>query len=463
MVSGFRQIAPLELPLGQDALFEQACNDAAVGLCLVDPAGTFLRVNPALCQFLERRESEIVGTNFACLTHPDDLEESRRAHRTLTEGTQDSVHLEKRYLLPGGGFVWADLTISTVRHPATGTPRFFISQVRDITARKEAERQLRESREAFRLLAETSTDLIARLAVDGTYLYVSPACQTLLGYAQEEMVGHSTYDFIHAEDAEELRRLHRQLLDTGEPSTSTYRISRANAGWAWFETSARLVHLGEEKPHPEIHASSRDVTGRKRAEERIRELARRLEEANRFLKEANLSLKEIAATDPLTGLGNRRDFERRLNLELRRASRSGTPVSLLYLDLDRFKAYNDRFGHPAGDEVLIKLGALLADSVRTSDSVARLGGEEFVVLLPQTGVEGAVTLAEKLRLTVAQHLAARRPITVSVGAATLELPTDGSPDLDAIAGSLVDAADTALYTAKREGRNRVCQTTVVLD
>jgi diguanylate cyclase (GGDEF)-like protein/PAS domain S-box-containing protein len=463
MVAATTSRSPPDLGLGHVALFERACNDAAVGLCLLDGAGTFLRVNSALCRILGRTERELVGTHFASITDPADLEMSRKIHRDLSAGVSHSVTFEKRYLRVDGTAMWAELTISAVQDSGSGLPRFFITQVRDITDRKEAQRELRDSREAFRLLAEASTDLIARHDLEGHFLYVSPASRVLLGYPPDELVGRSAYELIHAEDVDEVQRSHREVLETGGPATSTYRVRRADGSWTWFETSARAVRLGEHSKGTEIHSSSRDVAARKRDEGRIRDLARRLEEANRHLKEANLSLKEIAATDPLTGLGNRRDFDRRLNLELRRASRSGTPTSLLYLDLDHFKHYNDRFGHPAGDELLIKLSSLLTDSVRTSDSVARIGGEEFVVLLPQTDVDGATTLAEKLRRSVAHHLAARRPITISIGVATLALPPNGSPDLEALSDALVDAADGALYRAKHEGRNRVRHRTVTLD
>lgn len=441
-------------PEGGDFLFERACNDAAIGLCLVDPSGKFLRVNASLCRLLGRTREDLLGKGFDAITHPDDLDSSRILHGELTRGERETATLEKRYLTTDGRTVWTRVTISAVRDRETGAPHFFITQIEDVSDRKETERQLRLTRREFQLLAEASTDLISRHDLGGTYLYVSPAARSLLGYDPDELVGRNVFDLVHPEDLPELESGHASLLAGRRPFTCTYRFRREDGTWAWFETSARLVELGDEDHRTEIHASSRDVTGRKRAEERIRDLARRLEEANRHLKQANLSLKEIAATDPLTGLGNRRAFERRLHLELRRASRRGGALSLLYLDLDRFKAYNDRFGHVAGDELLIKLGALLAESVRTSDSVARIGGEELVVVLPETAEEGARTLAEKLRRTVAERLAGRRPLTVSVGAATLHVPHERSPDLESLSAALIQTADAALYEAKRRGRNR---------
>lgn len=190
-------------------------------------------------------------------------------------------------------------------------------------------------------------------------------------------------------------------------------------------------------------------------EARLRTLARRLREANRRLRQANHALRQLASTDPLTGVANRRELDDRLQIELRRAARSGAPLSLLFLDVDHFKAYNDRFGHPAGDEALVRLGALLCQAVRTSDEVARFGGEEFVIVLPDTDEEGARTLAEKVRARVGAGMVGAGPMTASIGVATCRLVRGRGADYRMEARRLLAAADRALYEAKRAGRDRV--------
>lgn len=444
------------LVTGQDALlFERACADAAIGLCLLDPSGIFLRVNRRFCELVGRTEKQLLGTGFLAITHPDDLHLSQKIRREIRDGSRESISTEKRYVRPDGSVVHGKVTISAVREQADAPVRFYIAQVEDTTARRRVEEELRYSREEFKLLAESSSDMIARQDSEGRLLYVSPASRSLLGYDPEELIGRRVGALVHPEDAADTEQVLNSLVEGGRAHTVTYRIRRKDGTWGWFETCARMVRLEEGDAPVQVHSSSRDVTARKRSEERIRELARRLEEANRHLKQANLSLKEIAATDPLTGLGNRRELERLLNLELRRSSRDGLPLSLLYLDLDHFKSYNDRYGHPAGDELLIKLSGLLAASVRTSDSVARVGGEEIIVLLPATDIDGAVVLGEKLRQAVAERLGARRPITLSVGAATLRVAIDQSPDLAVLADMLIQTADRALYRSKEGGRNRL--------
>jgi len=159
-------------------------------------------------------------------------------------------------------------------------------------------------------------------------------------------------------------------------------------------------------------------------------------------------LEHLSVTDALTGLGNRRAFEEALEVELARARRTGLPVSLVLLDLDRFKNFNDLHGHQAGDAALVAIGRVLRETLRAEDRASRYGGEEFALLLPATGKPAAAELAERVRTEVeASTLPDGKRITVSLGVA--------SDDGNAPADRLVAAADTRLYAAKRRGRNRV--------
>ena len=184
-----------------------------------------------------------------------------------------------------------------------------------------------------------------------------------------------------------------------------------------------------------------------------RELEAKIHERTHELAEANARLAQLAVTDGLTGLYNHRHLHERLSLEVERSQRSGLPLSLLMLDVDHFKQFNDTFGHPAGDEVLRQLARVLNDTRRANDVVARYGGEEFAVILVDTAKFTAAKVAERVRERIALHDfsdAAQKAgkISVSIGVATF--PDDGTD-----AEGLVRAADTALYAAKRAGRNRV--------
>lgn len=158
---------------------------------------------------------------------------------------------------------------------------------------------------------------------------------------------------------------------------------------------------------------------------------------------------QLSVTDALTGLSNRRYLETRLNEEIQRSSRHGFGMSFMMLDVDEFKSYNDRFGHPAGDEALKLVGLILKDVVRGEDVPARYGGEEFAVLFPQTSIKEAEAIAERIRERVEETEFPYRRITVSIGLSSY------SDELSTIA-QIISAADQALYDAKRAGRNTVC-------
>jgi len=170
---------------------------------------------------------------------------------------------------------------------------------------------------------------------------------------------------------------------------------------------------------------------------------------NLELSAKNISLHEMATTDGLTGLQNRRMFQDFMSREYDLAVRHKRPLSLIIMDVDYFKKFNDSFGHPAGDAVLKRIGVLLKQLARKTDCVGRYGGEEFVLLLPQTGSEDALMIANRIQQTVADEKWEHRGVTVSVGVSSL-----GDSKINNV-DDLLKSADMALYAAKEGGRNRV--------
>ncbi len=185
-----------------------------------------------------------------------------------------------------------------------------------------------------------------------------------------------------------------------------------------------------------------------------RDLERKVAERTQALQAANEQLELLAITDPLTGLANRRRLTDILDAEWRRSIRPGTPIAVAMIDVDQFKLYNDRYGHPAGDECLCKVATAIRLTIRETDLVARYGGEEFAVVLPSTDERDAATIAERVRAAVAglalPHASvATEIVTVSVGVAATVPNRTGTPE------QLIKFADSQLYEAKRTGRNRV--------
>ncbi|WP_370655763.1 sensor domain-containing diguanylate cyclase [Paracraurococcus lichenis] len=308
---------------------------------------------------------------------------------------------------------------------------------RELARRRTLEEAARASEATFRLLAENSGDGVCRLDAEGRRLYTSPASAAIYGRPVEELVGRHLLDDITSEDATAVRDAIARLRGGEAATRIEFRAVRPDGAPVWVEASWRALRNPVTGRTEGIVAVKRDVTERKALERRLAALAR---------------------TDGLTGLPNRRAFDEALALEWSRARRESTPVSLLLLDVDRFKLFNDTYGHPAGDACLRAVAGAVASAVhRPADLVARYGGEEIVVLLPNTSAAGAEMLAEQVRAAVEAvgltHTAnlPSSVVTVSVGVATA-LP---AADPDLFAEALLAAADAALYSAKHSGRNRV--------
>ena len=194
--------------------------------------------------------------------------------------------------------------------------------------------------------------------------------------------------------------------------------------------------------------AQQEIVDRKLMEQKIREYSLHLEKQRQELEEANIRLSVQASTDGLTGLNNHRAFQEGLAKEVQRAFRYQAAVSLILLDVDKFKQYNDTYGHPAGDQVLKQVASVLQTNARSTDFVARYGGEEFVIVLPDTDAVQAHEVAERMRQAIEAQTWEKRFVTASFGVSTLSLTA-------ASASSLIAQADKALYHSKHAGRNRV--------
>lgn len=320
------------------------------------------------------------------------------------------------------------------------------------------------SEEARRRVA----DLVLATTAQGVWL-VDEASRTtfanqhmanLLGYSQDEMYGRHMFDFMDDEGRGICHR-NMEVRRSGALDQNDFKFVRKDGRQLWVLMDTNPVQ-SSTGAYAGALAMVTDITAKKAAEESLRaerqNLELRVKQRTQALEEANRQLADLATRDGLTGLFNHRHFQERLEHEIHRAHRYESTLSLLFIDVDHFKAYNDKHGHPEGDELLRSMGQLLlsggASLLRAADLAARYGGEEFVVVLPETALQGAGVVAERIRRAVATY-PFRHPhpqpsgrVTISVGVAELASGADAK-------GRLLASADAALYRSKANGRNRV--------
>ena len=268
----------------------------------------------------------------------------------------------------------------------------------------------------------------------GEIIDVNPALCRILGYRPEQIVGSNAADFMLPEDMHLTDQFYRELYaGKRDHFQAEKRYLDARGEIVEAEIGVALVRDARGEPLYTV-TQLIDVTERNHAQ--------------RALLAANEALKRLSTTDSLTGLSNRRALDHALRREFARAQRNGSPLSLITLDIDHFKRINDRYGHPVGDEVLAQFGLVLQESVRETDTAARPGGEEFTILLPDTPLEQAKVLAERLQLKLHDTSWPVESVTASFGIACL------GPVINDVR-ALLRAADRALYEAKAVGRDRI--------
>lgn len=296
-------------------------------------------------------------------------------------------------------------------------------------------RALRKSEAHYRLLANNIADIIILIDSRSLLRYVSDSVEPVLGLRARDLVGKSCFDLVHPDDRESVLQATAGIVSADSVNTVVFRHQRGDGTMAWVESKFKLAADTTEAAKREFLCVIRDVTERKRMEDELTQLNRRLT--------------QLAATDGLTGLTNRRTFDN----FLRREYESCDEIAVLLFDIDNFKGYNDSYGHQAGDRCLQAVAKAIGDETsHTFGLAARYGGEEFAVVLPNTSESEALRVAEAVRLTVRalgipNTAATRGYVTISAGVAARTRST-----LDE--STLVGEADTALYEAKRLGRNR---------
>ena len=367
----------------------------------------------------------------------EDRPVSEKALKAHFDGEASVYDCEVRVRHRDGRLIWIRDFGRVVSWTLEGQPEWVSGAHLDITSHKDLEQSLREESEANRELIQTleRAQEIGNLGywkanLDAGDLYWSEKVFEIFGVSSDTFTPsvNAFRTFIHAEDLALVDAMEVQARQTGLFDVE-HRVVRPDGSVRW------VYERGDYTPVGGGHVfigTVRDITEQKEQEARLRELS---------------------FTDPLTQIPNRRVFMERLNESYELFSRREVPASVVMIDIDHFKAVNDTYGHGAGDEVIGNVARTLADRVRESDVPCRLGGEEFGVLLPGTGIEEAMDLAERLRVEIAGYACTTYrgevfQVTVSAGVSRFNRE-DEHPE------QALQRADAALYLAKATGRNRV--------
>jgi diguanylate cyclase (GGDEF)-like protein/PAS domain S-box-containing protein len=412
--------------------------------CLVlTPDLVIFEVNDAYLRVTQRTREGLVGRQIfeAFPDNPADPDASgvrnlcASLQRARDTGRCDTIALHRYDIRSpaghGEGFeerYWSCVSVP-VLGPG-GCTALIIHQVDDVTDTFRAQRELALRERRFRSLVEDASDLILVVSPDQQIRYASPGAQRVLGCGAARRAAVLWGDLAHREDrSEALTLLARAQAMPSDTVHARFRMLDAHGGIHWMDVHARS-RLADSAVEG-IVTTARDVTEQRSAE---------------------LRLQQQALQDPLTGMPNRRWFTRAAPQALARAARADHLVALAVIDVDNFKHVNDSFGHPAGDQLLVELAQRMSETLRPGDTVARLAGDEFVVLAEDLhDVQDAATIAQRVidAATGRYELGsdARPWVTLSVGASI------GGADIDA--DTLLSQADAALYEAKRAGRNRI--------
>jgi diguanylate cyclase (GGDEF)-like protein/PAS domain S-box-containing protein len=417
--------------------FKEITENASDIIIITDKNGAIKYCSRSVERFTGYKPEELIGRNALKLIHPDDVKRAvadlGKAILSIDSAIPNAFRIVHK---DGSERYFEGLGRNLLDNPAVAG---FIMNVRDMTERKRVEEDLRESEEKYRNIIENIEDGYFEVDLAGNFTFFNPSLCRILGYPREEMPGMNNRVYMDAENAKKCFRAYNGVYVTGIPQRGfEWEIIRKDGARTYLEVSVSLIVRPGEKPTG-FRGIARDITERNRVEEALRE------SENRY--------RELSIIDDLTQLYNSRHFYQQLRMEIDRVDRYGHPLTILLLDLDDFKVFNDAYGHIEGDQVLIRLGQVVKRCLRQTDSAYRYGGEEFTILLPMTtSADGAVT-AERIRTEFKKELFSPAPgqdvhLTLSLGLAQYKPQEDMKV--------FVHRVDQLMYQGKKNGKDRVC-------
>lgn len=435
-----------------EARFRSVFDLASIGIALVSPAGGWISVNRALCEIVGYSQEELQRLTFQDITLPEDLGSDLGLMKRLQGGEVEQYQLEKRYVRKDGRVVWVNLNVSR-KCNAGGEIEYYVTMVKDIQAQKDAQaalealradlearvaartHELGERERELRSVIENANDAYIGFGRDGRVTVWNRAAELTFGYGAAEALGQPVETLIVPP---ELLRAQREAGVHGIADVAAKAVGKRLELPAMRRDGSRLT--------VEVRVNELEVRGERSFSAFLHDISER--------KQAEAQREYESRHDALTGLLNRRALLETLPIAQARATRNDRSLALLFIDLDGFKAVNDTLGHEAGDRLLAEIAARLRGAVRKTDSVFRLAGDEFTVLLEGLGDSGSAHVAAaKIIDAVGQPVpigTASAEVGASIGLALFAPGGQAGPE------QLIRDADEHMYQAKRAGKGRIC-------
>lgn len=410
-------------------------NNLSDGMIALDMKNRIIDINRSAAVILGNTEDALLGKNLG------------DAFPSFSSELKDDPEKEVKFELSTNDQHFYDVLISPLREE---WPKGLLGKLiilRDVTERKQTELRLLQLHKAV----EQSPVSVVITDIKGNIEYVNPFFSQLTGYQLNEVIGKNPRIIQSGNTSPEMYEKMWQTIQSGKVWRGELLNKKKN-GEPYWEVEMIAPVIDSEGAIVNYIAIKEDVTAQKESDAKLREAYSRLEEQMKEIQGLQDELREQAIRDPLTGLHNRHYLNEVLGRELSRALREGYPVSFMLLDIDRFKSVNDMYGHTAGDFVLREIADQLSEFTRVEDIVCRYGGEEFLVVLPNTNEQDAFIIADRLRHSIQEFKikADGKNISVTISVGISQFPIHGQYE-----AQVIEAADKALYHAKHNGRNQV--------
>ena len=410
-----------------EALFRTLSDTAAAGIYVLH-GSRFSMANASMSSLSGYSLEELLTMDFADFIHPDDLTMVNR--RTVMRRPNETLvsRYQFRIITKNGGMRWVELTSGRVMLNGESS---VVGTVYDISEHRQLEGALQQSQSLYQSILVALPDAVVVSDLQGIIEHISPAGLSMLrAKCEADLLGRNIGEFRDPEEEARAIANIAGMFEGRYSGAEEYRVIRLDGSVLETEINAEIIRDANGQPSGLIFVV-RDISERRKTEQRIRHMAQH---------------------DTLTGLANRALFADRMQRALVNAQRDQTPLALMFLDLDKFKPINDSYGHAVGDLLLQQVAQRIQACVRESDTVARIGGDEFVVLLRCITHTGDVlNVAEKIRNSLCQPFTlAGHQLEISSSIGVAIYPEHGTDDL-----TLSKNADHAMYVAKEAGRNRV--------